>query len=260
MRALYSLNIFFYGVAIRIASFFNAKAKLWVSGRKNIFAELQKKIATDSKSIAWFHCASLGEFEQGRPLIEAFKKENPSYRILLTFFSPSGFEVRKNYAGAEIISYLPLDTPGNAKRFLEIVKPSIVFFVKYEFWLNHLKEISRKKIPHILVSAIFREGQIFFKPHGKIFREALKNYSWIFLQEENSIVLLKSIGISNASVSGDTRFDRVIEIASFAKEILPAKLFLGNDKKVIVAGSTWPSDEKILFPAMKKSRSEERRV
>jgi 3-deoxy-D-manno-octulosonic-acid transferase len=253
MRALYSLNIFFYGVAIRIASLFNAKAKLWVKGRVNVFDDLQKKIGVDNKPVVWFHCASLGEFEQGRPLIESFRKENPQYKILLTFFSPSGFEVRKNYAGADIISYLPLDTPGNAKRFLEIIKPSLVFFVKYEFWLNFLGELRKRKISHFLISAIFRNDQVFFKSYGKIFRDALKGYSWIFTQEKNSIELLKSIGVSTASVAGDTRFDRVSEIAAAAKEILIAEKFSGNDKKVLVAGSTWEADEKNLFPAFKNS-------
>ncbi len=252
MRALYSLNIFFYGIAIRIASLFHAKANLWVKGRRNLFADLQKKIGNDQKKIAWFHCASLGEFEQGRPLIEKFSKENPSYRILLTFFSPSGFEVRKNYSGAEIVCYLPLDTRGNAKRFIEIVKPDVVFFVKYEFWLNILREIKKKNIPHFLVSAIFRKDQIFFKSYGKIFRDALKGYSWIFTQEKNSSDLLKSISISSVEEAGDTRFDRVREISESAKVIPVAAAFSGENKKVIVAGSTWPSDEEFLFPSMKK--------
>lgn len=256
MRALYSLNIFFYGIALRIASLFHAKAKLWVRGRKNLFAELEKKMGKDTKKVAWFHCASLGEFEQGRPLIETFKKEHPDYKILLTFFSPSGYEVRKNYAGADVVSYLPLDTKRNAKRFLEITKPTVAFFVKYEFWLNVLLEMKNRNIPHILICAIFRKDQIFFKSHGKIFRDALKNYSFIFTQEEQSLALLKSAGVMHAEQAGDTRFDRVIEIAESAKAIPVAEVFAGENKKVIVAGSSWPSDEELLFPALKKEFSE----
>jgi 3-deoxy-D-manno-octulosonic-acid transferase len=250
MRAFYSLTIFFYGVAIRLAALFHTKARLWVRGRKNLFEELETKIKSSSQPVVWFHCASLGEFEQGRPLMEEFKKRNPSYRILLSFFSPSGFEVRKNYPGADIICYLPLDTKGNAKRFVGLVNPSLVFFVKYEFWLNTLGEISKRNIPHFLVSGIFRADQIFFKSHGGIFRDALRRFSFLFTQEKKSVELLKSIGITNVIAAGDTRFDRVVEIANSAKEIQLAKLFSGNDGKVIVAGSTWPQDEELLFPAI----------
>ena len=249
MRALYSLSIFFFGIAIRIAALFNSKARLWIRGRKNLFTELESKIKSSAQPIVWFHCASLGEFEQGRPLIEEFKKRNPSYRILLSFFSPSGFEVRKNYAGADTVCYLPLDTLGNAKRFVELVNPSLVFFIKYEFWLNTLGEIRKKNIPHFLVSGIFRHDQIFFKSHGGIFREALKGFTFLFTQEKNSVELLKSISIHNVIAAGDTRFDRVIEIANGAKEISLAKLFSGIEGKVIIAGSTWPQDEELLFPS-----------
>jgi 3-deoxy-D-manno-octulosonic-acid transferase len=250
MRAFYSLSIFFYGIILRIATLFHTKARLWVRGRRNLFAELETKIKSSSQPVVWFHCASLGEFEQGRPLMEEFKRRNPSYKILLTFFSPSGFEVRKNYPGADIICYLPLDTPANAKRFVSLVNPSLVFFVKYEFWLNTLGEIRRKNIPHFLVSGIFRPDQIFFKSHGGIFREALKGFTFLFTQEKNSVELLKSIGITNVIAAGDTRFDRVMEIASAAKEIPLAKLFSGTDGKTIVAGSTWPQDEELLFPVI----------
>ncbi len=250
MHALYSLGIFFYSIVIRIASLFHIKARLWVRGRKNLFSELELKIKSSAQPVAWFHCASLGEFEQGRPLIEEFKKRDPSYRILLSFFSPSGFEVRKNYPGADIICYLPLDTAANARRFVSLVNPSIVFFVKYEFWLNTLAELRKKKVPHFLISAIFREDQIFFKSHGGIFREALKGFSFLFTQEKNSVELLKTIGVTNVIAAGDTRFDRVVEIASGAKEIQLAKLFSGNKEKIIVAGSTWPQDEDLFFPAV----------
>ncbi len=250
MRSLYSLGIFFYSIVIRIASLFHTKARLWVRGRKNLFSELESKIKSSTQPVAWFHCASLGEFEQGRPLIEEFKKRYPAYRILLSFFSPSGFEVRKNYPGADIICYLPLDTAANAKRFVSLVNPSIVFFVKYEFWLNTLAEIRKKKVPHFLISGIFREDQIFFKSHGGIFREALKGFSFLFTQEKNSVELLKTIGITNVIAAGDTRFDRVVDIASGAKEIQLAKLFSGDGENIIVAGSTWPQDEEFFFPAI----------
>lgn len=251
MRVFYSLGIIFYGILVRIASLTNSKAKLWVTGRKNLFQSLETAIKKDSKPIAWFHCASLGEFEQGRPLIERIRKEHPEFRILLTFFSPSGYEVRKNYTGADIITYMPLDTKSNARRFLDIVNPKLVVFVKYEFWLNHLEEISKRNIPHYLISAIFRDDQIFFKGHGGIFRYALKNYTHIFTQNEESLKLVNNIGIENASVAGDTRFDRVSEIAAGAKEISVAASF-SNNANVIVAGSTWKADEDHLFPAMKK--------
>ncbi len=251
MKGLYSFGIFLYGASIRIASLFNSKAKLWVKGRKNFYSDLQKSLAKDSSPVIWFHCASLGEFEQGRPLIEQIRIQYPAYKILLTFFSPSGYEVRKNYSGADFVTYMPLDTKRNAKQFLDIVKPALIVFVKYEFWLNHLEEIHRRKIPHYLISAIFRNDQIFFKSHGGIFRSALKNYSHIFTQDENSKTLVSKIGVTDVSVAGDTRFDRVTEIATSAKEISLAAAFTGNHD-VLVAGSTWPSDENFLFPAMKK--------
>lgn len=251
MRVFYSLGIFFYGILIRLASITNSKAKLWVNGRKNLFGNLESAIKKDAKPIIWFHCASLGEFEQGRPLMERIRKEHPEFRILLTFFSPSGYEVRKNYAGADVITYMPLDTKSNARRFLDIVNPKLVVFVKYEFWLNHLEEISKRNIPHYLISAIFRDDQIFFKGHGGIFRDALKNYTHIFTQNEESLKLISNLGINNASVAGDTRFDRVSEIAASAKEIPIAESFSRN-ANVIVAGSTWKADEDHLFPAMKK--------
>ncbi|HLG02529.1 MAG TPA: glycosyltransferase N-terminal domain-containing protein [Bacteroidia bacterium] len=250
MRPLYSFNILMYGLTLRFASLFHAKARQWITGRKNLFTELEKKIAGTDQPVVWFHCASLGEFEQGRPLIEQIKKRYPGHRILLTFFSPSGYEVRKNYEGADVISYLPLDTPANARRFIRLVKPKVVFFIKYEFWLNMLALLRENTIPHYLVSAIFREKQVFFKPWGGIFRDALKGFTFIFTQENKSINLLQSIGITHAEVSGDTRFDRVAEIAANAKQIPLAEKFAGAGKKVIVAGSTWPQDEAHLFPAI----------
>lgn len=249
MRALYSLNIFLYGIAIRIASLFNSKAKRWLKGRKDLFRSIEKSIAGNQSPVAWFHCASLGEFEQGRPLMERLRKEKPEYKILLTFFSPSGYEVRRNYPGADFIFYLPLDTPGNARRFVSLVKPSLVFFVKYEFWLNHLRVLAENNIPHFLVSAVFRSDQAFFKNWGGIFRKALQQYAYIFTQDEKSLQLLGTIGIKQAAVAGDTRFDRVAEIAASAKEIPIAEAFAGENRQVLVAGSSWPQDETLLFPA-----------
>lgn len=250
MRLFYSLGIFLYGVVIRLAALSSSKAKLWVAGRKNLYGHLQDAVKKDARPILWFHCASLGEFEQGRPLMERIRASHPQYRILLTFFSPSGYEVRKNYAGADIVTYIPLDTRRNAKRFLDIVQPKFVVFVKYEFWLHHLEEIAKRNIPHYLISAIFRDKQIFFKSHGGIFRTALKNYTHIFTQNDASLALIKTIGITNATVAGDTRFDRVAEIAAGAKEIPVAAQFSAG-LPVLVAGSTWKTDEEVLFPAMK---------
>ncbi|MBI3512402.1 MAG: 3-deoxy-D-manno-octulosonic acid transferase [Bacteroidetes bacterium] len=247
MRSIF----FFYGIAIRIAALFNEKARLWASGRKSLFSELEKKFSANVRPVAWFHCASLGEFEQGRPLMENFRKKFPDHLILLTFFSPSGYEIRKKYDGADVVSYLPLDTQRKAERFIRIVNPSLVVFIKYEFWLNFLSVLRRKKIKHYLVSAIFRNDQVFFKWYGNIFREALRGFSHVFTQEKKSVELLNSIHVSQLTVAGDTRFDRVVSIAEVFKEIPLAENFSGPSKKVLVAGSTWPADEEKLFPAIK---------
>jgi len=251
MRVLYSLGIFFYSIGIRVAAIGSTKARLWLHGRRNLFGRLREAISRDSKAVIWFHCASLGEFEQGRPLIERIKTLHPQYRVLLTFFSPSGYEVRKNYQGADIVTYMPLDTRSNARQFLEIVKPELIVFVKYEFWLNHLAEIRNRNISHYLVSAIFRSDQIFFKAHGGIFREALKGYTHIFTQDKSSLDLLEPIGVKNISAAGDTRFDRVAEIAAGAKDI-PIAASYTAENKMLVAGSTWKADEDVLLPVMKK--------
>lgn len=250
MRALYSLSIFFFGISIRIASLFNAKAKLWIRGRKHVFENLEKQFRHNAAPVVWFHCASLGEFEQGRPLMEEFKKRNPEYLLLLTFFSPSGYEVRKNYEGADFICYLPLDTRSRAHRFVEIVKPKLIYFIKYEFWLSFLAEFRKNNIQHFLVSAVFREDQIFFKSHGSIFRDALKSFTLIFTQDTKSIELLRKIGITKTELAGDTRFDRVATIASNAKEISIVHAFAGEKRNVLVVGSSWPADEEKIFPVL----------
>lgn len=251
MRQIYSFLIVFYGVSIRFASVFNKKAALWINGRQQYWTILDKIVAAPpfslpGRRLAWFHCASLGEFEQGRPIIEAFKKQHPEYLILLTFYSPSGYEVRKAYSGADLILYLPLDTKSNVQRFVETIKPDIVFYVKYEFWFNFLSYLQSKKIPTFLVSAVFRPDQHFFKGYAEWPRKILQGFTKIFVQNENSKELLEFIGIKNVVVSGDTRFDRVIAVAAKPKAIEIAHAFSLNHK-VIIAGSTWSADEDLIF-------------
>lgn len=244
MNFIYNIGIGIYWLLIRIASLFNEKALLWIAGRENIFSRMEADIIKGGR-IAWFHAASLGEFEQGRPLMEALKKEKPDYKILLTFFSPSGYEIRKNYAGADYIYYLPLDTPRNAKRFLSIVNPSIVIFIKYEFWCHYLTQVRKNNIKLILISAIFRRDQVFFKSYGGWYRKILKCFTHIFVQDYPSIELLKSIGVTNVSYAGDTRFDRVSQIASTSKNIDIVEIFT-RSRFCFVCGSTWPQDEELL--------------
>ncbi len=244
MLLFYNIFLVLYSKAIAIAALFNGKAALFTKGRKNIFHKIQSEIKI-GENIAWFHAASLGEFEQGRPVIEAFRKERPDYKILLTFFSPSGFEVRKNYSGADYIFYLPMDFPSNAKKFIALVNPKVVFFIKYEFWYNYLSLLKKKNIPVYLFSAIFRENQIFFKWYGAFYRNILTCYKYLFVQNEESKKLLADIGVKNVTVCGDTRFDRVFEIASNAKDI-PVVAAFSNNAFVIIAGSTWEKDEEIL--------------
>jgi 3-deoxy-D-manno-octulosonic-acid transferase len=246
------LSVFFYNVFLwlfragtHIASLFNPKARKWVRGRKGIFEKLEQTIPGGEK-IVWVHCASLGEFEQGRPVIEQLKKEYPRYKILLTFFSPSGFEVQKNYKGADWVFYLPLDGPRTAKRFLEIAQPSLVIFVKYEFWFYYLKKIKYRNIPLILISALFREDMSFFKWYGKLQRKMLSRFDHLFVQNESSKKLLDDIGLASiTSVSGDTRFDRVAQIAEASRSLPLIEAFIGG-QKAVVAGSTWKNDEEQL--------------
>jgi 3-deoxy-D-manno-octulosonic-acid transferase len=248
MRTLYSISIYIYNFSIRIAALFLPKAKLWVEGRKNIFERLSSQlhiVNPGNKKLAWFHCASLGEFEQGRPLLEKYRKQYPDEIILLTFFSPSGYEIRKNYKGADLICYLPIDTPSNAKLFLDIVKPSIAFFIKYEFWFNYLNELKIRNIPVYLVSGIFRQDQHFFKSYGGWFKRQLRSFTHFFLQDEASASLLASIGFENADVVGDTRFDRVSEIVRNVSKIELVEKFKG-DQMVFICGSTWQEDEKMI--------------
>lgn len=247
MQFLYTLSVQLYSIAIHIASLFNTKAKLWVNGRKNGISNLTTglKKRKANQHLIWVHCASLGEFEQGRPLIEKIKKEQPYTFILLTFFSPSGYEVRKNYSQADYICYLPIDTPTNAKAFVDVVKPQAVFFVKYEFWFNFLKELKTQHIPTYLISGIFREEHYFFKPRGKWFCKHLTAFTHFFVQDTISENLLQRVGYTNTTVAGDTRFDRVAEIAENAKALDLVKLFC-NNQHVLIAGSTWAQDINIL--------------
>ncbi len=253
---LYNLSIFSYHAFIRIASLFNHKAKLWVRGRKDIFGHIEKTLSQKIKQgdkVIWFHCASLGEFEQGRPVLEELKKQG--YKIVLTFFSPSGYENRKDYDKADAVFYLPIDTKNNAHKFISLVKPQAAMFVKYEFWLNYLNELRDKKIPFYLVSGVFRPRQHFFKWYGKNFFRALTQFKTLFVQDENSLSLLKEHGLTNIELAGDTRFDRVMEIARNKKSFSEIQSFCA-DQKIIMAGSSWPKDEELLLKILKNLERE----
>ncbi len=244
MKFLYNLGILIYIFIAQLVSPFNRKARLIVKGWKNWHRSLSQKARSEDKYI-WVHCASLGEFEQGRPVIEEIRKKLPQCKILLTFFSSSGYEVRKNYQHADIICYLPPDTPRNAKKFIALFNLEKVIFVKYEFWNNYISSIRSRNIPLYLVSGIFRRDQYFFKWYGGFFRRILKKFTKIYVQDEGSQKLLSSIGIENSILAGDTRFDRVLQIASNAKVISRIEQFRGNEK-LFLAGSSWKPDEEII--------------
>jgi len=244
MRQLYSLFIYIYTLFIKLAGLFSLKARKWSVGREK-WEQDAALVDKGNDSLAWFHCASLGEFEQGRPVIQDFKNRFPEWKILITFFSPSGYEVRKNFSGADYIMYLPPDTPYNAKRFLELIKPDVAFFVKYEFWFNYLDELYKSDIKIIYFSSIFRPGQHFFAWYGVWFRKQLRKITWFFVQNTASADLLSSVDIDNVYISGDTRFDRVIEASQQAKEFPLLKTF-SEGRRLVLAGSTWPRDEKLL--------------
>ena len=250
LSVLYNIAIWCYGVLIGVVGLFNNKAKLFSQGRKGLL----KKIAAEvdhSAPIVWFHCSSVGEFEQARPLIEWYKENATNYKILLTFFSPSGYEMRKNYPLADWIYYLPVDTASNARKFLDAVKPEKTVFIKYEFWYNYLNELRKRGIKTYIVSAIFREEQVFFKPWGGLFRKMLSSFTALFVQDELSGKLLESIGIKdNVIICGDTRFDRVNQITASSKEF-PAISKFSKDSFTILAGSTWPPCEEILAATVK---------
>lgn len=249
MRTLYQIGIYLYVFLLRIVALFNPQAKLWVAGRN-----AQKKIfnTTDfSGKIAWFHAASLGEFEQGRPVIEAFKQKHRDYKILLTFFSPSGFEVRKKYEHADFIFYLPADTLSNARHFINKVNPAIVFFIKYEFWFNYLYVLRKRHIKTYIFSTIFRPEQHFFKWYGGWFRKQLKVFGHFFVQNNESATLLKSIGFDHVTLCGDTRFDRVQQIAAEKKSFPLVEQFCAG-QLLFVAGSTWQPDEALIAEVFAK--------
>jgi 3-deoxy-D-manno-octulosonic-acid transferase len=243
---VYRLFILLYPKIVWLLRFTNPKAKLWLSGRSGVFKKLAAAFHKNNRPVIWMHCASLGEFEQGRPVLESLRKKYPSHCILLTFFSPSGYEIRKNYDGADHIFYLPMDSPSNASRFLNIVQPSLVLFVKYEFWYYYLNETKQRNIPLLLVSGIFRKNQLFFKWYGGMHRKMLSFFTCLLVQNDTSAKLLQNIGYTeNVLVSGDTRFDRVISIANNFEQVNVIDHFCKN-KTTIVAGSTWTEDDEEL--------------
>ncbi len=245
---IYNLIIKLYGFLIHLSSLFNKKAKLWVNGRKNWREELKKynnKFSNTNDFKIWIHSASLGEFEQARPVIDELKKWKPKSKIICTFFSPSGYEIRKNYKDADWVTYLPLDTKQNAKFWVETLKPNLVLWVKYDIWLNFLTEIKKNQIPCILFSSIFRKNQIYFKPYGNFFKQGLQSFTHIFVQNKFSKKLLNHSNIQHCSVANDTRFDRVFDTAQNPKNFPYLKTFSENEK-VLIAGSTWEKDEDIL--------------
>ena len=244
MLYLYNLIIQFAGFLLKITAIINPKIKLFVDGRKDVFKILQEKIDSEDKAI-WFHAASLGEYEQGLPVIEEIKKKYPCHKIIITFFSPSGYEVRKNNSVADVTVYLPMDSQKNAKYFLKLVHPEMVFFIKYEFWLNYLNELQKLKTPTYLISGIFRKNQVFFKWYGTFYKKALKSFTYFFVQNESSKELLLNIGITNVSVSGDTRFDRVATILEKDNSLDFISEFKNNTLTLVV-GSSWPKDEVLL--------------
>jgi 3-deoxy-D-manno-octulosonic-acid transferase len=243
---IYNLVIYLYLLGVKIAALFQSKPAKMVQGHREVFDILREKIDPNAKYI-WFHAASLGEFEQGRPLIERIRRDYPKYKILQTFFSPSGYEVRKNYAGADVVCYLPFDTPRNVRRFIDLARPSMAFFIKYEFWQNYLNELQRRRIPVYSVSSIFRPNQIFFRSYGKDYAKVLTTFTHLFVQNEESRQLLRSIGVDRVSVVGDTRFDRVLDIFHAAKQLPLVKAFKG-DCLTLVAGSSWAPDEDLFIP------------
>lgn len=243
----YTIAILLYSLLIKLASLFNEKARKFTKGRQGLFENLLANYQPGDRKVAWFHCASLGEFEQGRPVIEKYKQEFEDHFILLTFYSPSGYELRKDYKGADYICYLPMDTPAKSKKFIEMTQPDIAFFVKYEFWPNYLKILIKKGIPVISFSTIFRKDQAFFKWYGGPYRNILNAFSMFFLQNKASAELLEEHSISNYTITGDTRFDRVAEIAANPQS-LPLIQRFKAEKKFIVVGSSWTADLDLLIP------------
>ena len=244
---MYNLILYMYLLGVAVYSRFNEKVRKMWRGERDAFRVLREKVEPGARYV-WFHAASLGEFEQGRPLMEQLRRDHPELKILLTFFSPSGYEVRKNYEGADIICYLPLDTIRNARRFLRLIRPEMAFFIKYEFWYNYLHILKHRGVPTYSVSSIFREGQVFFRWYGRQYGRVLKCFTHFYVQNEKSRELLAKIGIDCVTVVGDTRFDRVLQIKDAARQLDTVERFLGQDHpKVFIAGSSWPPDEEIFI-------------
>jgi len=253
MNFLYQIGIQLAALLLPITALFSSKMKLFIEGRRKTFSLLKEKITPEHQWI-WIHVASLGEYEQGLPLMEQFKQQHPQYKIVLTFFSPSGFEIRKNNKIADITLYLPLDTRRNAKKFLNLVNPEMAFFVKYEFWPNYLNELGIRKIPTYLVSGIFRPDQLFFQSYGGFYRKSLRSFTRFFVQNTDSSHLLQSIGFTNVTVNGDTRFDRVAQIVERAQPLHFIEQFK-NETFTVVIGSSWIDDEEVYLSILNKSRN-----
>lgn len=252
----YNLGIYAFQLALKLASPFNKKANLWVEGRKGWRASLKEAVtASGLRQTIWLHCASLGEFEQGRPVIEKIKSDFPGQKVVLTFFSPSGYEIQKNYPLADLVIYLPADTPSNARYFLEVLNPKIAIFVKYEFWLNYLFVLHKRSVPAFLISTVIKKHQSFFKWYGGNFRKALKTYHTIFTQDVYSLRLLRLLKVETGSLAGDTRFDRVLQICSSPKSIPEIGAFAEN-AFVVVAGSSWSKDEDFLIESYKALKND----
>lgn len=248
---LYNIAIYIYTMSVRLVSLWHEKARKWVAGRKDLFARLAEQVSATDR-VVWIHVSSLGEFEQGRPIIEQIKRRYPKRKILLTFFSPSGYEVRKDYDGADYVFYMPADTRSNASCFLDIVNPEVVIFIKNEFWLNMLSELHRRKVKTYLASALFRRNSVFFRFYGWMWRRSLHSFDTIFVQDESSKELLLQLGVERVVVAGDTRFDRVCAVAERAEKVELVERFKG-EKRLFVAGSTWGADEDILLPLINKN-------
>lgn len=246
MSHIYNAAILIGAFLLRLIALFHPKIKLFMEGRENVFSLLESKLDKEDR-VLWIHTASLGEFEQGLPIIERLREEYPSYKILVTFFSPSGYEVKKNSTAADLITYLPLDTQKNAQQFIDLVNPKLAIFVKYEIWPNYLRFLAQNKIPVILISALFKKEQIYFKAYGRFMGKALAAFSHIFVQNSHSVELLGQIGITRTSIGGDTRFDRVVEILERDNNLEFMEDFK-NNSPILVAGSTWPEDEEVLVP------------
>jgi 3-deoxy-D-manno-octulosonic-acid transferase len=254
MKLFYQIFVLLYGGILQGIALFNRKAKAWVAGRQHLFPQLSTALAKEKSPIIWFHCASLGEFEQGRPIIEQIKLEDPQYKILLTFFSPSGFEIRKHYEQADFVFYLPLDTKKNAAQFLDIVQPKMVFFIKYEFWFNFLTAIQNRQIPLFLIAGVFRKEQFFFKSYAQSFLKIIRNFDYLFVQKAEDAELLTSFSFSNFAIVGDPRIDRVASIAAKVQAIPIIEQFKGN-ANLFVIGSSHAKDEILLNQFLKQCKT-----